>query len=67
MSKCMGISFRTVESHMQNIKNKFGCDSRSDIIEYALANGYLNYIPHNFINADISYVLDVKHNEVIDS
>ncbi len=59
ISKYMNISFRTVETHIQNIKNKLGCESRSDIIEYALLQGYLNYIPQNFINADISHVLDV--------
>ncbi len=64
-SKSMDISFRTVETHIQNIKNKLGCDNRSDIIEYALANGYLNYVPQNLICADISCILDVKHGDAI--
>lgn len=31
-AKLMNISYRTVEKHLENIKNKLGCYSRSDII-----------------------------------
>lgn len=38
----MSISFRTVEFHIMNIKEKLNCSSRSQLIEYSIDNGYLN-------------------------
>lgn len=39
------ISRRTVETHIDNIKDKFSCTKKSDLIEIGILNGYLNLIP----------------------
>jgi len=41
----LGISGRTVESYNECIKNKMGCDSKSDIIDLAIDSGLLTFIP----------------------
>lgn len=45
IAKILGISPRTVESHMESIKNRLDCRSKSDIIEKAMDSGYLYYVP----------------------
>lgn len=52
------LSPRTIETHMEKIKSKTGAISRSEITEYAIENGYLNYIPKNIIVKNFSSVLD---------
>lgn len=48
---------RTVEKHIENIKMKFGCRSRSEIIEFAILKGYLSYIPEEIITPSLSTVV----------
>jgi len=50
ISLAMNLSPRTVESYMERIKVKFNSRTKPEIIETALALGYLNYIPHDFIS-----------------
>jgi len=50
----MFISPRTVEFHIDNIKSKLACNKRSQILEYAIANGYLNYIPEKLLGDEIT-------------
>lgn len=38
-------SKRTVESHLENIKYKMNCSTKSSLIEKSLDLGYLNYLP----------------------
>lgn len=46
IAKVLKLSPRTIESHIEAIKFKFKCEKKSDIIEKALAHGYLNSIPN---------------------
>lgn len=39
------ISKRTVEKHLENIKNKLNCNKKSEVIEKALESGLINFIP----------------------
>lgn len=43
------ISFRTVEQHISNLKLKFCCESKSQLIEAAMAKGYLYKIPSSVL------------------
>ena len=34
------VSPRTVETHMENIKNKLGCNKKSEVITFLFKNGF---------------------------
>ena len=38
IASCFGISPRTVESHLRNIKHKLQCNYKSEIIEFCFNN-----------------------------
>jgi DNA-binding CsgD family transcriptional regulator len=44
------ISSRTVEFHLNNIKEKFGCMSKSALLKTAIELGYQSLIPERFLN-----------------
>lgn len=41
----LSLSKRTVESYIENIRNKMNCKNKSEILVKAVLNGYHNYIP----------------------
>ncbi len=45
IAKCLHISSRTVESHVNKVKGKFNCTSKSQLIERCLASGLFHIIP----------------------
>jgi DNA-binding CsgD family transcriptional regulator len=45
IAKVLSISPRTVESHIEALKIKLRCRSKSEIIEKAIMSGFLHYIP----------------------
>lgn len=45
IAKILGISYRTVECHVDAIKIKLNCHRKSEIIEKAIDSGFLSYIP----------------------
>ncbi len=47
IAKILNLSPRTVETHIEIIKYKLGCLKKSDVIEKAIALGYMNIIPKN--------------------
>lgn len=57
IAKYLNISPRTVETHLEQIKNKLNCGSKSDIVEQCLAEGMLNYIPSTFLNKEVSDII----------
>lgn len=44
------ISKRTVEGHINGLKDKFNCQNKTALIEKAICEGYLNLIPTRFFN-----------------
>jgi DNA-binding NarL/FixJ family response regulator len=54
----LGISQRTVEAHVVNVKNKLQCHSRSQLIENSLTKGYLQIIIRRLLsNTNTSFFL----------
>lgn len=54
IGKILAISYRTVELHIQHIKTKFNCKTKSQVIEYAVLQGYILILPGHFIMKDFS-------------
>ncbi|WP_150467759.1 LuxR C-terminal-related transcriptional regulator [Francisella sp. SYW-9] len=42
-------SIRTIEAHINNIKYKLSVSSKSQLIEFIIENGFLDYIPENLL------------------
>ena len=51
----MSISPRTVETHIENMKYKLGCYSRSQLIEKAIDNGFLFHVPANLFGLNLTH------------
>jgi DNA-binding CsgD family transcriptional regulator len=45
----LGLSKRTVESYVVSIKNKFHCNSKSELVEAAIENNFINFIPNSLL------------------
>ena len=45
IARILNISHRTVETHIETLKVKFGCHSKSDLIDTAIDLGFLDVIP----------------------
>jgi len=53
IGKRLDISPRTVESYIENIKMKFNCKRKCDLIEQAVNSGLVNHIPSTLVNYDV--------------
>jgi len=40
---------RTIETHLENLKKKFGVNTKSALIDAAIASGYMNHFPEHFL------------------
>lgn len=47
----LSLSKRTVESYIENIKNKMNCQNKAEILVKAISNGYQNQIPSSLNQA----------------
>ncbi len=45
ISVILNLSLRTIESHIEAIKNRMRCTSKSELIEKAIDSGFIFYIP----------------------
>jgi DNA-binding CsgD family transcriptional regulator len=50
IGKALDISHRTVETHINNIKDQFNCYTKSELIERSISQGLLNHIPESLVN-----------------
>ena len=57
IGEMLQISKRTVEAYTDNLKTKFDCQSKAELIEKAIADGYLNFIPDTLLNSGFSETL----------
>jgi DNA-binding CsgD family transcriptional regulator len=51
IGKHLEISNRTVETHIESIKNKLDCQTKKEIIELGHINGYIDIIPESLLKA----------------
>lgn len=45
IAKHLNLSPRTVEAHIESMKSRANCDSKSQLIEYAIEKGLIHYLP----------------------
>jgi DNA-binding CsgD family transcriptional regulator len=45
IAKILHLSFRTVETYVEQVKDKLNCASKSELIEKAIDSGYINVVP----------------------
>lgn len=50
IAKALQLSKRTIESYVEQIKNKFGCHTKTELLYLAITNGYMNIIPPRFLH-----------------
>jgi DNA-binding CsgD family transcriptional regulator len=51
IAEILNLSKRTAEGYIDDIKDKMGCNSKSELIEKCLAKGYMNIIPNSFFKS----------------
>ena len=49
ISEIIKLSKRTIESYLESIKNKTGCQSKADLLVLAVSDGYMKYIPPHIL------------------
>ncbi|WP_347571405.1 helix-turn-helix transcriptional regulator [Legionella sp.] len=54
VAKQLHLSPRTIEQYVEQLKNKFVCDKKSELIEFAVNKGYMNIIPSSLLNLRLS-------------
>lgn len=52
------LSHRTVEGRIEKIRFKFNCQTKSELISFALEQGYGSIIPESFFNQQLSLFLE---------
>ncbi len=58
IAKLLSLKPKTVESYIENIKSKFGCTTKQQLIECAIVNGLIPFIPRSlFGKANLSIIL----------
>ncbi|QLH41729.1 MAG: PAS domain-containing protein [Coxiellaceae bacterium] len=60
IAKLLHLSPRTVEEHIAELKYKFGCKSKAELIDTAIANGFLNVVPPSIFKSQFSIELDTE-------
>jgi len=53
----LGLSKRTVEDYLDNIKSKLGCQNKAEVLVAAIKYEYQHYIPKSLLNVNFSNVL----------
>lgn len=56
--KVLSISPRTVQIHLGHVKNKLGCQNKSELIEFAVHKGLVSVVPDNLFSLEMEGVLE---------
>jgi len=56
-ASAMKLSYHTVEQYMESLKLKFGVHSKAELIEEAIARGYMSLMPVSVFSKQLSVVL----------
>lgn len=56
-ANAMKLSYHTVEQYMESLKLKFGVHSKAELIEEAIARGYMSLMPLSVFSKQLSVVL----------
>lgn len=57
----LGLSPRTVEYYIAEIKNKMACKNKSEVIEKSIERGYINIIPPGVISKANPALASIHH------
>jgi DNA-binding CsgD family transcriptional regulator len=57
IAKILNLSFRTVEYHIEELKNKFNCKTKGNLIDSAIAYGFIDVIPKHLFTQQLSLSL----------
>ena len=58
IANILHLSCRTVEHHIEILKNKFNASNKKNLIETATHMGYFNLIPESILQKQVSIVVD---------
>jgi DNA-binding CsgD family transcriptional regulator len=50
------LSRRTIESYLNNMKNKFGCFNKSELLVKAMSLGYQKHLPKSLLNKNLEEI-----------
>jgi DNA-binding CsgD family transcriptional regulator len=53
IAEILNLSKRTIEFYLENVKNKFGCLTKTELLVLAIQHGYMNVIPPRFVTANL--------------
>lgn len=56
IAECMRLSKRTVESYIDNIKIKMNCPTKADLIEKAIHNNFIDFIPEKLLSTKLNHL-----------
>lgn len=57
IAEILGLSKRTIEFYIDNMKSKFGCFNKTELIMAAMSHGYQYHIPKNLLHLDLPRIL----------
>jgi len=57
IGKYLGVSPRTIEEYVSNLKTKFNAQNKYELIDKAIQAGFLNIIPENLFKTQLSVIL----------
>lgn len=56
IAEALGLSPRTVEQYVEQLKHKFSCKNKSELIETAINKGFINVIPSDLFKTKLSNI-----------
>lgn len=59
IASLLNLSIRTIETHINHIREKLNCKSKQILIEFALCNNYLQNIPKSVFQRHLSVQIDL--------